>query len=47
MTVAAMLVGKVEFYGMITPRKSFYIMAYLNLVAVFCVISILSLWCWW
>ena len=47
MTVAAMLVGKDEFYGMTTPRKNFYILAYLNLVAVFGVIFMLSLWCWW
>jgi hypothetical protein len=47
MPVAATLSGKESFPGMTMPRKVFYIMAYLNLSAVFGVIFILSLWRWW
>ncbi|HET6419146.1 MAG TPA: CopD family protein [Geobacteraceae bacterium] len=47
MPVAAMLVGKEEFSGMTVPQKTFYIMAYFNLAAVFSIVSILALWRWW
>jgi hypothetical protein len=43
MPIAAMLVGKDEFSGMTTPEKTFYVMAYLNLVAVFGITFILAL----
>jgi predicted heme/steroid binding protein len=47
MPVAAILVGKEEFVYMTVPEKAFYVMAYLNLAAVFSIIFILALWRWW
>jgi predicted heme/steroid binding protein len=47
MPVAAMLVGKDEFSGITAPQKAFYVMAYLNLAAVFGIVFILALWRWW
>jgi predicted heme/steroid binding protein len=47
MPVVGMLAGKDEFSGMSTPQKAFYVMAYLNLAAVFSIIFILALWRWW
>jgi predicted heme/steroid binding protein len=47
MPVAAALVGHEESAGMTLPEKTFYVMAYLNLAAVFSIIFILALWRWW
>jgi predicted heme/steroid binding protein len=47
MPFAATLAGKDEFPGMTAPQRIFYIMAYLNLAAVFGIIFILALWRWW
>ncbi len=45
--VAAVLAGKDKLAAMTTPQKTFYMMAYMNLAAVFGVIFILALWRWW
>ena len=47
MPTVGTLSGQGEFSGMTMPQKTFYVMAYLNLAAVFSIIFILALWRWW
>lgn len=44
---AALLIAEDNQGGMTLPQKIFYILAYLNLFAVFGILMILSLWRWW
>lgn len=45
--VAASLCVNLETETLTKPQKAFYLTAYLNLAAVFCIILILALWRWW
>jgi predicted heme/steroid binding protein len=47
MPTVGTLTEKDEYSGMTTHQKTFYVMAYLNLAAVFSIIFILALWRWW